>query len=281
MKTSFTSIFKGSREQIYNRWFRFINFIPKRVRIVVCVLMMLALLLVSTFFPFVESWYIFIIVFFLGSYFTTYIAVFEGLDGVEWFTLFIMPVLLTLTLYLFFSLLPVRWLTRLPYLMIFGFSYYAILLTSNIFNIGVEKSLQLYRAAFSVNYLLQTCIIFLSILATFTFKQHFIVNALVIGIVSFLLSIQLFWTVKPEHAFDRQLLRLGSGVAVLMFQLGIIISFLPLSTTIAALLSTACYYSLTGLVYHAQEEKLYKNVIREYSFVFFFVVLIVLLTLQW
>src|SRR5690606_13810906 len=111
-------------------------------------------LTVSTFFPFSEWRWLFGFILIIVSYMTTYIAVFEGIDGVEWYMLFLMPICLAIALYVFYSLLPVRWLTRLPFLFLFALTYYAMLLASNILNIGVDKSLQLYRAAFSVNYLM-------------------------------------------------------------------------------------------------------------------------------
>lgn len=281
MKLKLPQVLQQSREKVYKRWFRFINYIPKRVRIVASTLFMTGLLLVTTFFPFTESWYYFIPLIIVTSYLATYIAIFEGIDGVEWYMLFIMPVLLTLALYLFFSLLPVRWLTRLPYLVLFSLTYYAILLTSNIFNIGVEKSLQLFRAAFSVNYLFQTFMVFLLMLVTLSFKQNFFVNALSVAIFTSLLAAQLFWTVNPNDTLQKEVVRYGNGVGLLMTELAIILSFLPLKTNVAALVCAATYYTISGIIYHHLDGRLYKNVAREYIFVFACVIFIAMLTLQW
>ena len=106
------------------------------------------------------------------------LIVFEGIDGVELIMLFIMPVIFVLSLYVFYSLLPVRWLTRLPFLALFSLGYYAMLLSSNIFNIGVEKSIQLYRAAFSVNYISLTLIIFVLYIVLLSFRLNFFISRL-------------------------------------------------------------------------------------------------------
>ncbi len=266
---------------IYKRWFKFVNFIPKRIRIVVCTTIMTLTVLLSTFFPFGETWWIFLLVLTLVSYVTTYIAIFEGIDGVEWYMLFIVPIILTIALYLFYSLLPVRWLTRLPFLLLYGLSYYGILLTSNIFNIGVEKSIQLYRAAFSVNFLMQVLIVFLIMQVTLTFKQNFTINGVVMLLSSLLLSIQLFWTVSPTDEFNRSILIYSNTTAIILLQLAVLLSFIPFKTNVAALILTAGYYSIAGIIYHRLGNTLFKNVVREYSFVIAFVFLIAILTLRW
>jgi hypothetical protein len=44
----------------------------------------------------------------------------QDLKGAEWFTLLILPMLFSLAVGLFYFLLPVRWLTRLPVALLFG-----------------------------------------------------------------------------------------------------------------------------------------------------------------
>lgn len=266
---------------LYLRFFQFINYIPKRIRIVAATIVMTVLLLTSSFFSFGDYWYVFLSILFISSYITTYLAIFEGVDGVEWYMLFVTAIVLTLATYLFYFLLPVRWLTRVPLMVIFGLAYYAALLTSNIFNVGVEKSLQLYRAAFSVNYFLQSFIIFLLLMVIFTFKQNFIINGVTSGVVAGILSLQLYWSVSPEAEFNRRLLDYAVTTGILLFQFAIIISFIPLKTNVAALVFTAAYYSLTGIIHHQLGNRLFPNIIKEYIFVFIFVCFIALLTLQW
>lgn len=271
----------ASAKKDKSKLFLFINYIPKRIRIVVSVFIMTILVLLSTLIDLSAAWWFFIPLLMVCSYALTYLSVFEGVEKIEWFTLFIMPVLFTVVFYLFFTLLPARWLTRLPYIVFYAFAFYAILLTSNIFNVGVEKSLQLYRAAFSVNFLFQTLIVFLIAQVMLTFKQNFIVNAFSLMIGTFPLAMQLFWTLNPVHELKRELRDMGLLVSILIFELTTLISFVPLKASIAALATTACYYSLTGILYHYLDQRLFKNVLREYTFVVIFVIIIVLLTLQW
>ncbi|MBP9690463.1 hypothetical protein KBD81_00115, partial [Candidatus Woesebacteria bacterium] len=211
-----------------NGIFHFISYVPKRLRVIIATITMLLLFTTSSFFSFTNSWYIFVLVITLASFITTFFAIYEDITGDEWYMLFIMPIFFALSLYLFYSLLPVRWLTRLPFLVLLSFGYYAMLLTSNIFNIGVEKSIQLYRAAFSINYLAQSFIIFLVTLVTISFRFNFLLNGMLVGGISYLLSLQLFWSVKLDKGFDVRLLKLSGVVGLIMFELALLLSFVPM-----------------------------------------------------
>lgn len=254
--------------------------IEKRLRFVISVLALTGLMLVATFFFFDQA-IIFIPLFITVAYLGTFFSVLHGIEKVEWFTLFIMPVIFTIFFYLFFLLFPVRWLTRVPFLMIYAFSVYAILLTSNIFNVGVEKSLQLYRAAFSVNYFYQTFVMFLIANVVFSFRMNPVINAAIMFALTFLLSLQLLWSVKPKTILDRSQINYSILISVIISQLTMVLSFVPLKLSILALVVTAAYYSLCGLFYHYIEQKLFTKTIREYIIVMGFVLIIVLLSLQW
>ncbi|OGK34390.1 hypothetical protein A3A93_03620 [Candidatus Roizmanbacteria bacterium RIFCSPLOWO2_01_FULL_38_12] len=275
------NVIQNLHEDVYKRWFRFVNFIPKRIRIVIATGVMTLVFLLSTFFSFGDTWWMFIFLIGAAAYLTAYLAIFEGIDKVEWYMLFIMPILFTLAAYLFYFLLPVRWLTRLPFVILFALVYYAILLTENIFNIGVEKSLQLYRAAFSVNYLLHVLVMLLLMQVVFSFKLHAFVNVFIVFIIALLLSIQLYWTVKPDAKFDKNLFLYCASTAILLSEVVTILSFVPFKTNVASLVVTTIYYSLTGILYHHFDGRLFRNVIREYLFVAFFVFFIAFLTLRW
>ena len=254
--------------------------IEKRLRFVISTLILVFLVLFSTFFQF-NAALVFIPVLILASYFLTYFAIIEELEKSEWITLFMLPVIFTVSFYLFYFLFPVRWLTRVPFIALYGISIYAILLTSNIFNVGVEKSLQLYRAAFSVNYFYQTVIVFLVSNIIFFIRETFFLNGVVAGIVAFPLSLQLYWSVKLNQTIDRDLLRYSFFTALIIAQIVMISSFVSLRPTIAALFATVSYYSISGLVAAFLDNRLFNTSIREYVFVWVFVFVIVLLTLDW
>ncbi len=254
--------------------------VEKRVRFVIATLILTFLMLLSTFFFFDKAW-LFIPLFILGVYFFTYSSILEGIEHSEWLMLFFIPVVFTISFYLFYFLFPVRWLTRVPFLVLYGISIYAILLTSNIFNVGVEKSLQLYRAAFSVNYLYQTIIIFLVSNILFSARENFLVNALVMGGVIFPLSLQLYWTIKLKLEVELELYLYSMLTSFFIAQLALMFSFVPFKPTIMALFITASYYSISGLVTAHLDSRLFKKTVREYLIALGIVACIALLTLNW
>src|SRR3989344_2047079 len=57
-------------------------------------------------------------------------ALWGELSGIKYFLLLLLPVYFTVGSSLFYFLLPVRWLTRLPFAFLFGASLYLLMLTA-------------------------------------------------------------------------------------------------------------------------------------------------------
>jgi len=256
------------------------NKIDKRLRLVISVLVLGLLMLISTFFNF-DKVFFFLPIFIVVTYLLSYFSLLEGIKKIGWFGLFLMPELVTVFFYLFYFLFPGRWLTRLPFIFIYEVSIYAVLLCANIFNVGVEKNLQLYRAAFSINFFYQALVSFLFYNVLFSFRYSFLVNVLGTGIGSFLLSLQLFWSIRLNQYFDREILVYSMFTALLMLEASLVISFLPLKTAVYSLFLMGTYYSVTGVIHNHLDEKLFKETIREYVSVWIFVLIITLLSLNW
>jgi len=254
--------------------------IDKRIRLVISVLVLGLLMLFSTFFNFDKAIF-FIPIFIINTYLFSYFSLLEGIKKFSWFGLFLMPVLITLFFYLFYFLFPGRWLTRIPFIFIYEVSIYAVLLCSNIFNVGVEKNLQLYRAAFSINFFYQAVVSFLFYNVLFSFKYNFLINMIGAGISAFLLSLQLFWSIRLDRHLNKVVLFYSFFTALIMMEAGLIVSFTPARTAVYALFLTATYYSLTGIIHHHIDEKLFTETIREYLGVLIFVLIITLLSLSW
>jgi len=254
--------------------------IEKRFRFVISTLILSLTILISTFFLFDKAW-LFIPILAVIAYLLTYFSIIEEIEKSELLTLFIVPIFFTISYYLFYFLFPIRWLTRVPFVVIYSFSIYAILLTSNILNVGVEKSLQLYRAAFSVNYFYQSVIVFLFSNILFSFRGSYFTNAIVMGIAVFPLSLQLYWSVKLNLNIERELLLYSLLTAIIISQLAVIVSFVPFKPSISGLIITSSYYSLAGLINAHLDDRLFEQTIKEYSFVLAFVILIAILTLSW
>jgi hypothetical protein len=254
--------------------------IDKRYRLVISVLIMVAIMLTATFFSLDKAIY-FLPVMALVSYFLAFFCILEEIEHVGWFGFFFMPVVATIFLYLEYFLLPGRWLTRLPFIIIYGISIYAILLTSNIFNVGVEKSLQLYRAAFSVNYFYQAFIVFIAFNFLLSLQLNPFINMICVGIITFFFSFHLLWTIRLKKYIEPEVLKFAFLIGLILGQIGLILSFIPLKPTSSSLFLASSYYSLLGIIYHFLDSRLFKETIREYIFVWIFVLGITLLSINW
>ena len=101
------------------------------------------------------------------------------------------------------------------------------------------------------------------------------------GIGAFLLSLQLFWSIRLDRHLNKDVLTYSLFTALLMLEAGLIVSFIPSRTAVYALFLTATYYSVTGIIHHHIDEKLFEETIREYVSVWIFVLVITLLSLSW
>lgn len=254
--------------------------IEKRLRFVISTAIITVLFLFSTLF-FFDKAFIFIPLLAFSTYLLVYFSLLEDIEKIEWLMLFLMPIFFVISTYLFYFLYPGRWLTRMPMAIFFAISFYALLLCSNIFNVGVEKSLQLYRPAFSVSVFYQLITLFFIFQVVMSFHFNFIVNGLLIGGIGLIMAIYFFWSINPKLYLDQEVIKYSGFVSLLLTELAVLFSFIPINPSIFSLFHVACYYVATGLVHAYLNRSLYKETIREYLIVFFIIFLIVLLTIKW
>jgi len=254
--------------------------IDKRQRFIVATFLMMALLLFSSFFSY-QDIYIFVPIIFLTVYVATYFSILEGITDHEWITLFLHPVYLSIVFYLFYFFLPQRWLTRIPFIVMYTISIYAVMLSQNIFNIGVSKSLQLYRAAYSVNFLFLTISAFLTYSLIISLRLYFFINFGLIFITTLPLTFHLLWSIEPTSKIEKKTVMQALFVALLIAEAGMVLSFIPMNQSIYALILTSLYYGLSGLVQVYLQGSFFKERIREYIFVFIFTFIIFVLGLRW
>lgn len=254
--------------------------IDKRKRFLVATIVLTFQMLVFTFLGF-ETAMVGLPIALIVVYIASFFAILEGIDRGEYIMLFLVPIYFTLAFIMFYFFLPQRWLTRLPVLMIYGVSMYAILLSQNIFNVGVVKSLQLFRAAYSVNYLFLTIIMFLTSSLLFSFRLTFIENALGVFFLSVPLALHLLWSVEPKLIIEKKIIQLSFVIGIIIAEVTIVGSFMPLNSAIFALLTTGVYYSLCGLFAADFSGRLFRDRVREYVFVMIFIGIITFLSLGW
>lgn len=220
-----------------------------------------------------------------GLFLTTYLlsawGLYEDLAGAEWLTLFILPTMYACAISLFYFLLPVRWLTRLPMAIIFAVGIYAILLVENIYNVAAIRTIQLLRAAHSVGLLMTLFTVFLLLAIIFSLHLPFFWRFFLVFLVSLPLILQSLWAIRLEPKISRETVLYTIVITVIMGELAFVLSFWPIPVILEALFLTTIFYSLVGIVQQFLQERLFKRTQVEFIAVSVIVFILVLLTTRW
>ncbi len=217
----------------------------------------------------------------LLAFFFSAIALREDLRGIEWVSLLTLPALFTAAVCLFYFLLPARWLTRVPFVVLYAVGMYALLLTENIYNVAADRTIALLRAAHSVGFLITLFTYFLLVQTVMAFRLPFYLNALFVGIISFLLVFQSLWAVVLEPVVSRRVWHLTIITSVVLAELSWVFSFWPTQSTLKVLLFTTSFYGIVGMAQQYLVEKLYKKNVVEFFSLCAIVFAIILLATRW
>lgn len=208
-------------------------------------------------------------------------ALFEDLKGIEWLTVLILPVMYPVSVALFYFLLPVRILTRVTILGLFGIGMYALLLTENIFNVASIRTIQLLRAAHAVGFLLTLMVAFFMWDTIFSFRLAPWTNGLLVFITSLPLVLQALWSVNLEGKITAKIWQNTLALSWSLGSLGLMISFWPVTITVASLFLVSGLYVGLGLVQHSLSGRLFRKTVEEYLWVGATVLTITFLLARW
>ena len=215
------------------------------------------------------------------SYFLSLWALREGINLTKAFMLLILPTLFTLSVASFYFLLPIRWLTRLPVAVIFGLSFYTLLLSQNVFNVASIRTIPLYRAASTASILFTVISAFFlyTVLAAFHFL--FIFNGAVVAIISFPLILQVLWHLEMEDRINTANLVQTLILSLSLGEIALTLSFWPIVSTMWALVLASIMYILLGLSMHQLKDRLTKRITWEYITIGVVVFLVAFFTTSW
>lgn len=205
----------------------------------------------------------------------------EALEGIRWLTTVILPILFTVSIGLFYFLLPSTWFSRLPVALAFAIGMYALLLTENIFSVAAIRTIQLFRAASAVGFLLTLLIAFLLYDTIFSFRASFWINSLLVGFISLPLFFHGFWSINLEEKINPKVLIYTLSFSLVLGEMAMIISFFPLTVAMSSLFLTSVMYVLLGLTQAYLAERLFSQTVWEYLGVGMAVLIIMLVTARW
>lgn len=215
------------------------------------------------------------------TYILCAIALREDLKGAEWITLLTLPTLFTAAVGVFYFLLPVRWLTRLPIAALYAIGIYALLLTENIYNVAATRTIALLRAGHSVGFLLSLATYFLLVQSILAFRLYPIVNAVLVGVMTYLLTLQVLWAMELQRSIGKRIQNVTVIITLVLAEVAWVFSLWPVRTTLQAVLLTTCFYGLAGMGQQYLADRLYKRTVWEFFGVVAIVFIILILATNW
>src|SRR3989344_4122479 len=208
-------------------------------------------------------------------------ALWGELSGIKYFLLLLIPAYFVVGASLFYFLLPVRWLTRLPFAFLFGISVYLLMLTANIYNVAAVRTIALHRAARAVGMLFTLVAAFFLINVLFSLHFQFYLNALGVSLIVGPLYVVQLWSVDLEEYISRKVALYAGVFTLVSAQMAMIFSFWPLEPINGALILVTVMYVLLGIGQFAIVEGLKRRSVYEYIGIASIVALIVLITTRW
>lgn len=208
-------------------------------------------------------------------------ALWGELSGIKYFLLLLLPAYFVAGASLFYFLLPVRWLTRVPFAVAFGISFYLLMLTSNIYNVAAIRTIALLRAAHAVGILFSLLSTFFLSNVLFSFHLPAYLIALGVAIIVMPLYLVGLWSYELEDFISIRVFKYAAVFALVNVQLAVALAFWPIVATNAALGMATVMYVLLGLCQFVFADRLKARVVWEHLAVAFVVFLVIVVSTRW
>ncbi|MEN8253674.1 MAG: hypothetical protein ABFQ62_04855 [Patescibacteria group bacterium] len=210
----------------------------------------------------------------LSSYLVSAWALSDDLQKHEWLTIIPLPSLYSMSVALFYFLLPENILSRFVILLLFGVGMYTLYLTANIFSVAKGRTIQLLHAAHAVGLMvtLLTSLLFLNTI--FSLRLSWYVTGLLIFVTHLPLIFLSLWSVRLESHISKPLASISGLFALVLSEIGLVFCFYPFSVWYSSLLLMSFLYLGLGLLHNHLQERLFKNTLTEYLFAAVFIAMI-------
>lgn len=251
----------------------------KRQKIIVTSTLLSGGLLATQLVPFYWS-YQFLLGLTAFAYLLSLWSLWEGITKVKAVVLFILPTLFTLAVSSYYFLLPVNWFVRVPVALLFGLAFYSLLLSQNVFNVAAIRTIPLYRAASTVNFLFTLITAYLLSNVILAFNMLFIFNGVAIFCLILPLIIQVIWSIEMEGV-DSLIVWYSVVLALVGAEVSLALSFWPISKSMHSLIISTCLYVTLGLTTHSMRDRLKRDFVWEYITAALIIFLVAFYTTSW
>ncbi|MEK7160085.1 MAG: hypothetical protein AAB702_01225 [Patescibacteria group bacterium] len=209
--------------------------------------------------------YIVFILSFLSAVFL-YIGLREDLKDNFTPQVFVLPFLYSLSVGLFYLLVPARFITRIAMTSLYALGLYSLYLSQNIFIVSSIRTIQLLASARTVSLVLTLLSYFFISNVVFSFHINVFITLALIFIYTFIIVLQAIWVHTLEKNPFAQIFWVLS-LTICLSEIALFLWFGPSSPTVAALFLTAIFYVLIGLSHAWFDKRLFRSVILEYFWI--------------
>ena len=233
------------------------------------------------------------------SYILSVWVLFDDLKGIEWITLIVLPMMFTLGSGLFSNFLPTAFpgmfgrtlsvetsqllagIFKVVYFLLVGLGLYSILLIENIFSVASIRTIQLFRAARSVNFILTlvTSLFFFTVALSLKLAFWWVVP--ISFVVSFVLAYPSLWSVDLKNDFGPQVWRYAVSSSFVIAILSGVLSFWPIKPFMGGLILTSGLYALFGILEQRLSNRVYLESLLEYGVTVLIIIVVGFLTTSW
>lgn len=233
------------------------------------------------------------------SYILSVWVLFDDLKGIEWITLIVLPMMFTLGSGLFSNFLPTAFpgmfgktfsvevsqllagIFKIVYFLLVGLGLYGILLIENIFSVASIRTIQLFRAARSVNFILTlvTSLFFFTVALSLKLAFWWVIP--ISFAVSFVLAYPSLWSVDLKNDFGPQVLRYAVASSWIIAILSGVLCFWPVKPFMGGLILTSGLYALFGILEQRLSNRVYLESLLEYGVTIMIIIVVGFLTTSW
>lgn len=254
--------------------------LSKRQKLVIATIFLTLCLLATEIFSGVNHIFIGFILSILTTV-VTYLILRKDLKGSFYYPLLVLPFFYTLSVSIFYLLIPSRMLSIILLTIFYAFGLYSLFLTQNIFAVSSVKTINLLRSARIVSFVITVLVQFLIANIIFSLRLPVYITPLLIGITAGLLNLQSLWVYVLEKSQIKELLTYSVVIGFLLMQLSFVLAIWPIDASIYAIFLTGIFYTYSGLSHAWFEKRLFKGVLWEYVWVGFLSVFILLAFARW
>lgn len=240
-------------------------FVSKRQKFILSVVFLSLGLFIAEHFLGKSGLYIVLVLSILSSVFL-YITLRNDLKDNFTPQVFILPFLYSLSVGLFYLLVPARFITRIAMTSFYALGLYSLYLSQNIFVVSSIRTIQLLASARTVSLVLTLLSYFFISNVVFSFHINVFITLALVFIYTFIIVLQAIWVHTLEKNPFSQIFWVLS-LTICLSEIALFLWFGPSSPTVAALFLTSIFYVLIGLSHAWFDKRLFRSVILEYFWI--------------